>query len=139
MQIPFEVDPPKGKKNDFTSTDLKSRPDDSSSTEKIKKPFSVSQITRQIKLILESEFRSLAIEGELSNVKCASSGHLYFILKDDQSQIRCVMFRQFASNTHFQPENGLEVVVKGQLSVYKQRGEYQIIISYLDNCTRNLR
>ncbi len=133
MQIPFEVDTPEEKKNNFTTSDsIKSNPHESSSTEKIKKPFSVTQLTRQIKNLLENEFRFLSVEGEISNVKKAASGHLYFVLKDDQSQIRCVMFRQFLSNTHFEPDNGLEVLVKGQISVYKQRGEYQIIISSID-------
>ena len=133
MQIPFEVEPPERKKNNFTSSDsIKSKNNAPSSTDKIKKPFSVTKLTRQIKLLLENEFRTLTVEGELSNLKKASSGHIYFVLKDNQSQIRCVMFRQFASITNFQPENGLDVTVKGQLSVYKQRGEYQIIISAME-------
>jgi len=133
MKIPFEVDLPRSNKDKYSSSDtIKPKISSSYLSEKTKKPFSVTKLTRQIKLLLENEFSSLIVEGELSNVKSASSGHLYFVLKDDQSQIRCVMFRQFASSTHFKPENGLEVIIKGQISVYKQRGEYQIIISSME-------
>jgi len=133
MQIPFEVDPPRNNKDNSSSSDsIKSKTSNLSPSEKKNAAFSVTKLTRQIKLLLENEFRTLTVEGELSNVKSASSGHLYFVLKDDQSQIRCVMFRQFATSTYFQPENGLEVIVKGQLSIYKQRGEYQIIVSSIE-------
>ena len=133
MHIPFEVDPPESNKEHTSEyNSIKSKTISTSSNEKKTTTLSVTKLTRQIKLLLEDEFHSLKVEGELSNVKRASSGHLYFVLKDDQSQIRCVMFRQFVSNTHFQPENGLEVIVKGQLSIYKQRVEYQIIISSME-------
>lgn len=136
MQIPFEVDPPKNKekklKNHHNSFPNNSNSSIKYTEKQTHKPISVTLLTKQISLLLEAEFRSLVVEGELSNVKMASSGHLYFILKDNHSQIRGVMFRQFTSNTHFEPENGLEVIVRGHLSVYKQRGEYQIIISSIE-------
>ena len=103
MKIPFEVD---SQKND--TNPIKKKPSTSltklitneiPTEEQIQKPISVTQLTRQITILLESEFRTLTVDGELSNVKRASSGHLYFILKDDHSQIRGVMFRQFASST----------------------------------------
>ena len=133
MQIPFEFDPPK--KDEDPS--LKSKESDLSDTDvdislQEKKPLTVTQLTKQITLLLEGEFRSLTVEGELSNVKKAASGHWYFSLKDDQSQIRCAMFRNIADNLRFDPEDGLEVLVRGHLTVYQQRGEYQIKISYME-------
>ena len=88
MQIPFEFDPPK-KDEDHS---LKSKESDLSDTDvqislQAKKPLTVTQLTKQISLLLEGEFRSLTVDGELSNVKKAASGHWYFSLKDDQSQI----------------------------------------------------
>ena len=134
MQIPFEFDHPK--KDEEPS--LKSKESDLpfSGIDNIplqeKKPLTVTQLTRQITFLLEGEFRSLAVEGELSNVKKSVSGHWYFSLKDDQSHIRCVMFRNVADNLRFDPEDGLEVLVQGHLTVYQQRGEYQIKISYME-------
>tara|TARA_B100000700_G_C15055050_1_gene862335 strand:- start:3595 stop:5031 length:1437 start_codon:yes stop_codon:yes gene_type:complete len=130
MQIPFEVDPPEKDKKSIRSSDtIKLNSETSSSINKLQKSISVTELTKDIKLILESKFSYLSVEGELSNVKISSSGHLYFILKDDHSQIRCVMFSQYIKSTQFTPENGIEVTVRGFLSVYKQRGEYQINIS----------
>ena len=134
MQIPFEFDHPK--KDEEPS--LKSKESDLpfSGIDHIplqeKKPLTVTQLTKQITFLLEGEFRSLAVEGELSNVKKSVSGHWYFSLKDDQSHIRCVMFRNVADNLRFDPEDGLEVLVQGHLTVYQQRGEYQIKISYME-------
>ena len=133
MQIPFEFDPPK-KDEDSSLKSKESELPDSEDTMSLqaKKPLTVTQLTRQITLLLEGEFRSLAVEGELSNVKKAASGHWYFSLKDDQSQIRCAMFRNIADNLRFDPEDGLEVVVRGHLTVYQQRGDYQIKVSYME-------
>lgn len=133
MQISFEFDPPK--KNEESS--LKSKESDFTDSIDVeslqaKKPLTVTQLTRQISLLLEREFRSITVEGELSNVKKAASGHCYFSLKDDKSQIRCVMFRNIADNLRFDPEDGLEVVVRGQLTVYQQRGDYQIKVSNVE-------
>ena len=87
---------------------------------------SVTQLTRRIKGLLEEEFPIVLVEGELSNVKGAASGHWYFNLKDAGAQVRCVMFRSAASSLRFTLEDGLAVVVRGRISVYEQRGEYQI-------------
>ena len=133
MQIPFEFDPPK-KKEDLN---LKSKEDALVESEdkislQVNKALTVTELTKQITFLLEGEFRSLMVEGELSNVKKAASGHWYLSLKDENSQIRCVIFRNIADNLRFDPEDGLEVLVRGQLSVYQQRGEYQIKISYIE-------
>ena len=133
MHIPFEVDPPKKYKKSFTKTQGKNTSGFKNYESQLaQKPLSVSQLTSQIKLLLEGKFRTLTVEAELSNVKRASSGHWYFSLKDDQSQIRGVMFRQVAINLRFEPEDGLEVNVRGHLTVYQQRGEYQIMVSSME-------
>ena len=133
MQIPFEFDPPKKDEDSSLKSKESELPDsEDSKSLQAKKPLTVTQLTRQITLLLEGEFRSLAVEGELSNVKKAASGHWYFSLKDDQSQIRCAMFRNIADNLRFDPEDGLEVVVRGHLPVYQRRGDYQIKVSNME-------
>jgi exodeoxyribonuclease VII large subunit len=88
--------------------------------------FTVSEITREIKHHLESEFTSVAIQGELSNFKLHSSGHLYFTLKDGNAQISGVMWRSRAANLSFVPQDGMKVIVSGKISVYEVRGVYQV-------------
>ncbi len=133
MQIPFEFDPPKkDEDSSLKSKEFELPGSKDTISLQAKKPLTVTQLTIQITLLLEGEFRSLAVEGELSNVKKAASGHWYFSLKDDQSQIRCAMFRNIADNLRFDPEDGLEVVVRGHLTVYQQRGDYQIKVSYME-------
>jgi exodeoxyribonuclease VII large subunit len=96
------------------------------------KIYSVSEITRGIKILLEENYSDVWIEGEISNFKPAGSGHFYFSLKDDQSQIRSVMFRGSNQNLKFRPENGLQVLAYGRVTVYEPRGEYQIIVEHLE-------
>src|SRR4030095_353267 len=81
---------------------------------------------------LESEFFALQVKGEISNYKRHTSGHWYFTLKDADSQLRAVFFRQWNRLMRFEPENGLEVRVRGRLSVYEPRGEYQIVVETLE-------
>ncbi len=88
---------------------------------------SVSQLTRRIKSLLENEVGRVWVAGEISNFKESSAGHLYFTLKDEQSQVDVVMFRGRAGKLQFDPADGLEVIVHGQVSVYERRGNYQII------------
>ena len=123
MRVPFEVDLNKKKTN---------RSDSTVSPNEAPKPFSVTQLTRQISLLLEGKFRNIRVLGELSNLKQAASGHWYFSLKDDRTQIRGVMFRQAAAQLGFEPEEGLEVVVYGSVGVYQQRGEYQINVTSME-------
>lgn len=93
---------------------------------------SVSDVTRLIRDSLEDQFRDVWIEGEISNLRAASSGHLYFTLKDTQSQLRAVLFRSGASRLRFALQEGLAVVVRGRISVYEPRGEYQLIVDSLE-------
>ncbi len=91
-----------------------------------KKIYSVSEITRKIKNILEDTFPSLWVEGEVSNFTRAHSGHLYFNLKDKESQLGIVMWRSSASKIPFKVEDGLQVVCYGRINVYAPRGQYQL-------------
>jgi exodeoxyribonuclease VII large subunit len=94
--------------------------------------WSVSELNAHIRGLLESQLRDLWVEGEISNCRAAQSGHLYFTLKDETSQIRCVCFRSQVRLLKFRPEDGLHVTLRGQLSVYEQRGEYQIYVELVE-------
>jgi exodeoxyribonuclease VII large subunit len=94
--------------------------------------FTVDELNRKIKQILEDKFPFLWILGEISNFRVPSSGHCYFTLKDQRSQIGAVMFRNQANLLKFRPEDGLSVVGLGRISVYEPRGTYQIIFEYLE-------
>lgn len=94
--------------------------------------FSVSQITSLIKEILETSFQTITIEGEISNWRPSSSGHIYFTLKDNLSQIKAVIFRSAAYKLSFNPKDGDKVRCTGNLTVYVAQGNYQIIISKME-------
>jgi exodeoxyribonuclease VII large subunit len=91
----------------------------------------VTELTRRIRQVLEGEIGPVTVEGEISNWRPASSGHIYFVLKDGGACIRCVMFRSAASRLGFAPGDGMKVEVAGQVSVYEARGEYQILVDRL--------
>jgi exodeoxyribonuclease VII large subunit len=95
-------------------------------------PLSISELTAGIKAHLEVAFGSVLVEGEISNCKQWSSGHIYFTLKDDRAQLRAVMFRLTARTLKFGPEDGLHVVARGRLSVYDAKGEYQLVCDSLE-------
>ncbi|MBF0279042.1 MAG: exodeoxyribonuclease VII large subunit [SAR324 cluster bacterium] len=126
--IIFEVDAPSTKDDSEVSKSSQSQASSIPDNE----IWTVSRLTRHIRLVLEDKFRSLVLEGELSNFKRSSPGHLYFQLKDDQAQIRGIMFRQAARLLKFEPSDGLEVIVKGHIAVYEPRGEYQLQISSME-------
>jgi exodeoxyribonuclease VII large subunit len=86
----------------------------------------------QSELLLEDEFGRVWVVGEISNMHRAGSGHRYFTLKDGEAQIRAALFRGMAERLPFEPEDGLEVVVLGELSIYPKRGELQIIVRRLE-------
>lgn len=89
----------------------------------------VTQLTNLIKTMLEGSFPNVQLKGEISNFRPNSSGHLYFVLKDNESQISAVMFRGRAAYLDFEPKDGTLVNVRGGISVYGPRGNYQIIIN----------
>ena len=99
---------------------------------KIPRIYSVSEITGDVKSILESAFDSVWVEGEISNLRIPGSKHAYFILKDDNSQIRCVLFKGYRTGLKFQPEDGDQVLLFGRVTVYEVRGEYQLIVEHLE-------
>ncbi|MBM4350692.1 MAG: exodeoxyribonuclease VII large subunit [Deltaproteobacteria bacterium] len=92
----------------------------------------VSELTQEIKAALEVKFSDVWVEGEISNLKVPPSGHLYFTLKDDFSQIRVVLFRMKSRAIRFVPEDGLHVVCRGRVGLYEKRGEYQLIIEEME-------
>jgi exodeoxyribonuclease VII large subunit len=92
----------------------------------------VSELTKEIKDILELKFFDIWIEGEISNLRIPPSGHIYFTLKDDFSQIRAVLFKIQARTLRFVLEDGLHVVCRGRVSVYERRGEYQLILEEVE-------
>ncbi len=93
---------------------------------------SVGELTRQIKEILEGSFFQLWVEGEISNFIHHSSGHMYFTLKDNEAEIRCVMFKGNNQYLHFKPENGMKILLNGRISVYAPRGQYQLVATRLE-------
>jgi len=92
----------------------------------------VSELTQEIKEILEMKFPDLWVEGEISNLRIPPSGHIYFTLKDDFSQIRVVFFKMQARTLRFTPEDGLHVISHGRVNLYEKRGEYQLILDFLE-------
>ncbi len=94
--------------------------------------YSISELTDTLKEVFEAQFGQVHLMGEISNFHAHGSGHLYFTLKDEGAQIRAAMFRGANRNLKFDPENGLEVVVSGRLSIYGPRGEYQIVVEHME-------
>lgn len=94
--------------------------------------FTVSRLTQEIKDCLEGSFPGLRVEGEISNFRVPSSGHFYFTLKDSYAQIRAVMFRSRNQGLLFLPEDGMHVICSASLSVYPPRGEYQLIVDWME-------
>jgi len=104
-------------------------------TESLVKPdkiYKVTEVTRLIKLELENSFPFLWVEGEVSNFHRHQSGHLYFTLKDETSQLRAVMFRSEARQVIFELKDGLQVVARGRINVYEPRGEYQLLVEVVE-------
>lgn len=96
------------------------------------KIYTVSALTEQIKACLEESFDFVWVEAEISNFRAPSSGHFYMVLKDEKAQIRAVMFRPQTRYLKFTPEDGMKVITQGRVGVYQQRGEYQIILDYIE-------
>jgi exodeoxyribonuclease VII large subunit len=93
---------------------------------------SVSQFTAQLKSVVENNFSSVWVAGEVSNFSRPQSGHCYFTLKDDGAQLRAVIWRTAASRLKFDLQDGLEVVCRGSLDVYPPRGSYQMVVSEIE-------
>jgi exodeoxyribonuclease VII large subunit len=97
-----------------------------------KRIYTVSELTQDIKTLLEDAYPFVWIVGEISNLRVPVSGHLYFTLKDPGAQIHAVMFRGQNRHLRFQPEDGMAVIAMGRLNVYEPKGAYQIILEYLE-------
>lgn len=94
--------------------------------------YSVSELNRQVRLLLEQDLPPMWISGEISNLARPGSGHLYFSLKDERAQIRCAMFRGANRGLNFIPANGQQVLVRGRISLYEPRGDYQLIVEHME-------
>ncbi len=94
--------------------------------------WSVRDLVAAVRTHIEREYGDAWVEGEISNFRAHDSGHLYFTLKDQNSQIRAVMFRSQARLLRFRPENGMQVVLRGRVTIYEDRGELQISAEYLE-------
>ena len=98
----------------------------------IRKIYTVSELNANIKSLLEEQFPFIWIVAEISNFRTPLSGHFYFTLKDEESQLNAVMFRGQQQHLKFKPEDGMRITGMGRLSVYEPRGTYQIILEYLE-------
>ncbi|HEY9187450.1 MAG TPA: exodeoxyribonuclease VII large subunit [Ignavibacteria bacterium] len=99
--------------------------------EKEEKIYTISEITVQIKKLLESNFSQITIQGEISNFKKQSSGHIYFTLKDENAQINAIIWRSTAQNLKINLIDGMKVIARGYINVYEPSGRYQIIINLI--------
>jgi exodeoxyribonuclease VII large subunit len=97
-----------------------------------RRTWTVRELVAAVRTHIEREYADTWVEGEISNFRAHDSGHLYFTLKDESAQIRVVMFRSSARLLRFRPENGMQVVVRGRVTVYEDRGELQISAEYLE-------
>jgi exodeoxyribonuclease VII large subunit len=94
--------------------------------------WTVTELTGRIRDLFARNFTDILVDGEISNCHEAQSGHVYFTLKDDRAQVRCVCFKNQLRLMKFRPEDGLHVTVRGSISVYETRGEYQIYIEHIE-------
>ena len=97
---------------------------------------SVSELNRRARQLLETHLSQIWVEGELSNLSCPASGHWYFTLKDEHAQVRAAMFRNRNQLVGLRPEAGQQVLVRGRISLYEQRGDYQLIVEHLEPAGR---
>ena len=97
-------------------------------TNNSQKPYSVSELNRSARKLLQASYFDILVEGEISNLARPASGHVYFSLKDDSAQLRCVFFKQRRLRATVDAEDGAQVIVRGQISLYEQRGDYQFIV-----------
>ena len=94
--------------------------------------WTVRDLVAAVRTHIEREYSDAWVEGEISNFRAHDSGHLYFTLKDQNSQLNAVMFRSQARLLRFRPENGMQVVVRGRITIYEDRGQLQISAEYIE-------
>src|SRR5579864_3467998 len=94
--------------------------------------YTISELNTAIRAILDREFQDVSVAGEISGTKLAASGHYYFTLKERDAQIRCVCFRSTHRYLKFKPQDGVAVVARGRIDVFEARGEYQLLVEFLE-------
>jgi len=94
--------------------------------------YTVSELNAALRELLEREFHDIWVAGEISGVRTAASGHVYFALKDDEALLRCVIFRSTLRYLAFKPQDGVAVLARGRLDLFEARGEYQMLVEYLE-------
>ena len=94
--------------------------------------FTISELNRRVRQLLEINIPMLWVEGEISNFACPASGHWYLSLKDKNAQVRCAMFRNANQRVKFRPKNGMQVLVRCKPGLYEDRGDYQLIIEHME-------
>jgi exodeoxyribonuclease VII large subunit len=97
-----------------------------------RKIFSISELNQGVRKLLEQNFPLIWVEGEISNLSCPASGHIYFTLKDSQAQVSCAMFKGRNRLLKFKPENGIQVLIRTRVSLYEARGNYQLIAEHME-------
>jgi len=99
---------------------------------KARRVYTVAQLSAEIRELLGGGFQDIWVSGEISGVKLAASGHYYFTLKDETSQLRCACFRASARYLRFKPQDGVAVLARGRIDVYESRGEYQLLVEAIE-------
>src|SRR6266851_271222 len=92
----------------------------------------VSELTETIRSMFDTEFHDIWVAGEVSGVRLAPSGHCYFTLKDGEAQLQCACFRNSMRFVRFKPKDGIEVLARGRVDVYAERGQYQLIVETIE-------
>ena len=102
------------------------------SKEEVRRVLSVSELTKKVKRQIEEGVGQIWVEGEITNLRRQSSGHIYFSIKDDNTQLSCVLFRGVRMSQRDTIEDGQKVVLQGSLTVYEARGQYQLIVKTVE-------
>ncbi len=133
FDLPFEEEDSRQSTVDSQQSSVDSQQSSADSRQSpSRRVFTVTELTITVRDLLEERFSEIWVEGELSNCKTWNTGHLFFTLKDDRTQIRGVIFRSALRYLKFKPADGLRVVARGRVSVYEPKGEYQIICEHLE-------
>jgi exodeoxyribonuclease VII large subunit len=122
------VSPPPSVSNSVSESAASGEPATPSLGASVEEAVTVTEINSAVRQRLEREFGSLWVRGEISNWRPHSNGHRYFTLRDDSAQLKCVMWRSDAEKLPAEPEEGMEVCARGQLTVYEARGSYQLVV-----------
>ena len=100
--------------------------------------YSVSRLNREVRALIENNFPSVWVQGEISNLARPASGHIYFSLKDENAQVRCAMFRNSNRLLKFKPTDGMQVLVRASAGLYENRGDYQLIVDHMEEAGAGL-